>query len=767
MRTLHHVRPTWYPSRRSSHEPIHELQAHMIRGVPFFVMSALLAVVPTGVASQSGGRSGRVTAEAVRVSEAPVVDGSLDEPAWRTATPITGFVEREPVEGAPISERTEVRILMDAQALYVGAWLYDSSPDEIEVGERRRDADLEQGDYFSVILDTYRDRQNGFLFSTNPSGIEYDAQVVKEGQGGGAFQTGQTRQQAGSMGGLNVNWDGSWDVATSRDDKGWYAEMRIPFSTLRYGGGDPQTWGMNLARRIRRRNEDAFWSPVSRQYDIMRLSQGGDLQGLHVPAQRAGTVTPFVLGSAARHYDQAPVTTSYPTEVGGDAKLTFNSLTLDLTANTDFAQVEVDEQRTNLTRFPLFFPEKRPFFLENAGLFSAGTPQAADLFFTRRIGIHDGTPVPILGGGRVSGKVAGVGVGVMQIFTDRVDGVVDENSFSVARISKELPHRSRAGVIFVQRRATHDGTDYNRTYGVDGRVGLGEDFTVDWWGAKTSTPGLTGRDVGVGVLVTNGNKTWPGRYRFMRIGEDFNPEVGFLDRTGYRHIELNQERIFRFPDIAWLRETNPHITMRRYWDFSGFLVSGFTHFDEELKFTGGGRFGPELNVVQEGLKEPFEVSPGVFIPAGSYEYYVNGWDYATDPSRPISLTGRAEFGGFYDGHKNGGNVTVTYRRGETLSTSLLVDHNIVDLPEGDFTTTLTGLRVAYFFSPNVFVQSLFQYSDQADVWSANVRFAWLSTAGTGLYVVYNDSRNAFRLRELGEPITRGLIMKYTRQLTLF
>jgi hypothetical protein len=739
----------------------------MSRYALFFVTPVLLASLAPCVAAQSEGRPGRVVADAVRTSTAPVVDGSLSDEAWRAAKPITGFVEREPVEGSPISERTEVRILMDADALYVGAWLYDSSPDEIEVGERRRDADLEQGDYFSIILDTYRDRQNGFIFATNPSGIEYDAQVVKEGQGGGVSLTGQSRQQSGSIGGLNVNWDGSWDVATSRDDRGWYVEMRIPFSTLRYGGGDPQTWGMNLSRRIRRLNEDAFWSPVSRQFDIMRLSQAGDLQGLHVPTQRAGTVTPFVLGSAERHYDQAPVTTSYPTEVGGDAKLTFSSLTLDLTANTDFAQVEVDEQRTNLTRFPLFFPEKRPFFLENAGLFSAGTPQAADLFFTRRIGIHDGTPVPILGGGRISGKFAGIGVGAMQIFTDRVDGVVDENSFSVARLSKDLPHRSRVGAIFVQRRATHDGTDYNRTWGADGRLGIGENVTFDWWAARTATPGLTGHDTGLGLLLDWAGKVWPGRIRAMRIGEDFNPEVGFVDRVGYRYLEVHQERVFRFPNVSWLRETNPHVTLKRYWDFSGFLVSGLTHIDEELKFTGGGRFGPELNVNQEGLIQPFEISPGVIIPAGSYTYYVNGWDYSSDPSRPLSFTGRAEFGGFYDGQKNGGNVTVTYRRGETLSTSLLVDHNIVSLPEGDFTTTLLGLRLAYFFAPNVFVQSLFQYSDQADVWSANVRFAWLSTAGTGLYVVYNDSRNAFRLRELGEPIARGLIVKYTRQLTLF
>ena len=742
------------------------------RPVSLIALAALAAAAPLSAQqgedpARGAGTRERVTATPVRTASPPVIDGRLDDAAWAAAQPLSGFLQREPVQGEPISERTEVRLLVDDEALYVGAWLFDRAPDEIVLGERIRDADLERGDYFGIILDTYRDRQNGFIFSTNPAGIEYDAQVVKEGEGGGAFIPGQNRQQSGSMGGLNVNWDGSWRVVTSRDGEGWYAEMRIPFSTLRYASGANQAWGMNLVRRIRRRNEEAFWSPIARQYTLMRLSQAGDLQGLRVPVQRSGTVTPFVLGSAKRAYAETPASTEYPRELGGDAKLTFGSMTLDVTANTDFAQVEVDEQRTNLTRFPLFFPEKRPFFLENAGLFSAGTPQAVDLFFTRRVGIDKGTQVPILGGGRLSGKVAGLGVGVIQIFTDDVADVAQENSFTVARLTRELPNRSRLGAMFVQRRATRDGADFNRTWGVDGRAGVGDNWTLDTWAARTETPGRDGRDGAMGLLFTHTSQVWPGRFRFIQVGEDFNPEVGFVDRRGYRHIELNQERIFRFPGIPWLRESNPHATYRRYEDFDGFLETAYLHVDAELKFQGGGRFGPEFDRYQEGLKAPFQVSPGVVIPTASYTWWTNAWDYGSDPSRPFSFLGKAEFGGFYTGHKYGGNVTFTYRRGETMSSSLLVDHNIVRLPQGDFETTLLGLRLAYFFTPNVFVQSLLQYSDQADVWSANVRFAWLSTAGTGLYVVYNDSRNAERLGNLGEPIHKGLIVKYTRQITLF
>ncbi|MFL5388082.1 MAG: DUF5916 domain-containing protein, partial [Myxococcales bacterium] len=329
-------------------------------------------------------------AKAHVITQAPLINGRLDDAAWQGAEPFAGFVQRELQEGAPITERTEVRILTDGEALYIGAWLYDREPSRIVPGEKVRDVELGNSDYFAIILDTYLDRQNGFVFATTPAAVEYDGQVVKEGEGGGITQTGQTRAQSGSMGGFNLNWDGSWTVATSMDSLGWYAEFRIPFSTLRYGGGATQKWGLNFARSIRRKNEEAFWSFIPRQFNLYRLSRAGTIEGIQVPVRRVATVTPYVLGGMQRAYSlnaagRVGVDATRPGEVGADLKFGLTpSLTLDLTYNTDFAQVEVDEQRTNLTRFPLFFPEKRPFFLENAGTFSAGTPQAVELFFTRR-----------------------------------------------------------------------------------------------------------------------------------------------------------------------------------------------------------------------------------------------------------------------------------------------------------------------------------------------------------------------------------------------
>ncbi len=732
------------------------------------ILVAALTVVAGAAAAQTdapppSGTPPRPVARGTTVGVGPRVDGRLDDAAWAQAEPLTGFVQRDPREGAPATERTEVRIVSDGEALYVGAWLWDRDPGGIVPGERLRDAELTNSDYFGIILDTYLDRQNGFVFSTTPSGIEYDGQVVKEGEGGGVIQTGQRRVQSGAMGGFNLNWDGSWTVATSRDSAGWYAEFRIPFSTLRYGGGRNQQWGLNLVRGIRRRNEEAFWSPIPRQFGLMRLSLAGTLQGIDVPVRRAATITPYLLGAVRRDFRPGEAT-EWPREAGADAKLGLTpSLTLDLTYNTDFAQVEVDEQRTNLTRFPLFFPEKRPFFLENAGIFSAGTPQAADLFFTRRIGISEtGEPVPILGGARLTGRTGGLTIGLLQIFTDDVPEQTG-NSYSVARLTREIGSRSRIGLIGVGRISTEDMDDHNVTYGVDGRIGLGPAWTVDWWGAATETPGL-GRGGAFSVRAGLQTGRWMNSLRYLQVGRDFNPEVGFLSRKGYRHIESSIFRIIRTPGIPWMRQFNPHVTYRGHWGLDGAHQSTYLHVDPEFDFEGGGRLGPELNIQGETLTEPFEIADGVVLQPGRYTWAFNGWDFSTNPSAPVSVTTRLDLGGFYTGTRFGGNTTLTVRSGASFAGSLQADHNIVRLDEGDFTRTVLGVRLGYFFTPRIFFQSLMQYSNQARVVTANARFGWLNTAGTGLFVVFNEAQEADGLADWVRPQARSLTIKFTRQL---
>ena len=708
-------------------------------------------------------RGARVAA----VTQPPAIDGRLTDAAWASAPLIDGFVQREPREGRPVSERTEVRIISDGQALYVAAYLYDREPGAIVPGEKVRDVSLNNSDAFGLIFDTYLDRQNGFVFATTPAGVEYDGQVVKEGEGGGMMVSGQRRAMSGAMGGFNINWDGSWTVATSSDSLGWYAEFRIPFSTLRYGAGSEQTWGVNFMRRIRRNNEDAYWTFIPRQFNLYRLSRAGTLEVSQLPTRRLATVTPYVLSSTNRDFATQPGARTQ-SDWGLDAKYGLTpSLTLDLTYNTDFAQVEVDEQRTNLTRFPLFFPEKRPFFLENAGIFSAGTPQAVDLFFTRRIGIDSlGSPVPILGGGRVSGRVGGFTVGALQIVTDEVAGVQPANSYSVARVTRELGTRSRVGAIAVQRLAIDSTSNRNGTYGLDARFGLGERWTLDAWGAATETPALSGDDHAFSARGNYSTAKWNNTARVVRVGAAFNPEVGFLNRTGgYEFYELSFMRIARNQRLAWLKQWNPHASFRGYYQPDGYWQSGQVHVDlTEVEFADGGRFGPELNIYHEGLQTPFEIAEGIVLPAGSYDYATLGLDWDTDPSAPLSLAMRGDFGPFYNGTRRGGSAALTARHGASLSSSLTLDHNDVKLDQGDFTRQLIGARVSYFFTPRLFLQSLTQYSSQARIWTANARLGWLGTAGTGLFVVFNDGEEADGFFNWRGPRSRSLVIKYARQL---
>ena len=706
------------------------------------------------------------TAVAPVVLQKPTVDGRLDDPVWQTVAPLDGFVQRELHEGQPVTERTEVRILSDGEAIYVGAWMFDRQPQGIVPGEKIRDVALENSDYVALIFDTYMDRQNGFVFATTPAAIEYDGQVAKEGEGGGVQQTNQTRAAAGSMGGFNINWDGNWTVRTSIDSLGWYAEFRIPYSTLRYAKGERQSWGLNISRGIRRRNEDAYWSFVPRQFNIYRLSRAGTLELSRIPTQRLAVVTPYVLSGTERNFAISS-TTKQNNQAGADLKYGVTpGLTLDLTYTTDFAQVEVDEQRTNLTRFPLFFPEKRPFFLENAGSFSAGTPQAVDLFFSRRIGIDTlGRPVPIEGGGRLSGRVAGLTVGALGIVTKTVPGIQPSNAYSVTRITRELSKRSRLGVIAVNRTAIDSGASHNTTYAVDGRIGVGEAWTVDGWGAKTATPNRTGDDFGYSVRGAYQTANSSHSVRVIQVGPDFNPEVGFLNRNGgYRYYELLLMRLVRNPSLHWLKEWNPHVSLRNYYLPDGYFSSGWLHIDlTEVTFADAGRFGPELNFYHEGLRQPFAISSNVTLPVGDYDYPSLGLDWQTDPSSPFSVVVRGDFGPFYNGRRNGGQTTFTLRHGATISTSLLVDYNKVHLAQGEFERKLIGTRVAYFFTPRIFVQSLMQYSNQAQAFSANARFGWLSTAGTGLFIVLNDGEQADGFFSWRQPQSRSLIVKYARQ----
>ena len=731
--------------------------------------------------AQTSGTQGKPSTIATSVTEAPIVDGRPTDGVWSAAEVVSGFTQSEPMEGSPVSERTEVRIIYDEDALYIAAWLYDRDPAAMVVGETRRDASLQNTDAFLFVLDTYRDGQNGFVFGTTPSGIEYDGQVSNEGQGGGA---GGTRQQSGTGAGFNLNWDGTWQVATSQDDDGWYAEFRIPFSTLRYRAGGAQEWGVNFARNIRRNNEESFWAPVPRQFTLFRVSLAGTLSGFEAPSKKIFTVSPFLVADAFKDYSLG-TSAEYETEIGGDAKIGLTqSLTLDLTLNTDFAQAEVDDQQVNLTRFPLFFPEKRAFFLENAGSFAVGTPRSTELFFSRRIGLSEGSVVPILGGARLTGKVGGLQVALLNIqandFNQPTAGeqfpegdtkpVVPSNNFGVLRVFQEFANRTRLGGIFVSRLNTEDTNDYNLTYGVDGSVGVGQDLTFNGWASATSTP-----DVSSGEYAFSGGgryetRDWVTTAGYTEVGAEFNPEVGFLTRDEYRSLTARVQRNIRFDDVDWFRELRPHISYRQFWDLDGFSETYLVHIDSHFEFSNGAFFQlPAANFIGEGLQEPFEIREGIVIPAGSYNNFDWGFAFNTDRSARVFLDGRIDWGGFFSGRRIGTTSTLNYRYEDRFVASFRVAYFDVNLPEGDFVTSVLAVKGTYSFTPSIFFSATLQYDDEAEDLGANFRFAWLNRAGTGLYIVYNDTSQWGTFERTGIPrgaLQRQFVIKFSKMFDI-
>jgi hypothetical protein len=748
------------PRFRSSHRCGRTLPAAVS------VLALAVASVPPAGAAASDAAATRPTAVAVRVAEAPTLDGDvLDDPVWAHAQPIDTFWQTTPDDGLPASERTEVRIVYTDTTLYFGIICYDREPGSILASDSRRDASLENTDSVQIVLDTFRDGQNGFVFGTNPAGIEYDGQVAREGQGGDG---GPGRQQRGAGGGFNLNWDGAWEVRTRISEIGWSAEFAIPFRTLRYRSGE-DTWGLNIQRNIRRRNETAFWARLDRQYNLYRLVDAGLLTGLAVPPQRNLKLSPYALGSAT---DEQGARARGDADFGADAKWSLTpSLTLDLTVNTDFAQVEVDEEQINLDRFNLFFPEKRPFFLENAGLFAVGLPSEVELFFSRRIGISgDGTVIPIRGGARLTGKAGGINVGLLNMQTGSAAGeeIVPAANFTVARVSRDLRNRSSVGALFTGRRATGSHAapgDRGETYAVDARFGIGRRGTVQGFAARTSAPGASGRQHAYSLggrwesegLRVNGT--------FTEVGDGFDPQVGFLARRDFRNVDLGLFRTIRLgANPARLLEIRPHTSYRAYWTLGGFQETGFWHIDSHWAWRAGHEIHTGMNITREGVVDAFEIYPGIVVPPGVYDHHEAMIVAFTRRAAPVSVESRVNAGGFFGGSRVSPSVTLTARAGDAFNTSVSWNRNDVALPWGRFVTNLVRTRVSYSFTPRVYVQGLLQYNDRAQIWSSNLRFGWLQSSNTGLFVVFNDVQDLDDLST--RRVGRSLVVKFSRLFDL-
>ena len=713
----------------------------------------------------------------------PVVDGKVNDESWIGVEPYTNFIQTDPIEGAPASERTEVRVLFDRSNLYIGVIAFDSEPGKIVVTQSRRDADITESDAIIVVLDTFNDNQNAFVFGTNPLGIEYDGQVAGEGQTSAISQnqSGTGGSQRGGVSSFNANWDGDWVVKSSITDRGWETEIAIPFKTLRYPTGTNKTWGFNVKRNIRRKNEQVFLSPVTRGFDIFRVSSAAKLTGLNLPARRDIKLIPYVLGSANKDYTFSTDQQDNDGRAGLDVKWGVRpNLTADFTVNTDFAQVEADEEQVNLTRFDLFFPEKRPFFLENASVFQFGAAQQAELFFSRRIGLSatgaSGVPIDIYGGGRLSGKIGGYNIGILNMQTE---GALDSrtnrlltpgNNFGVVRVQREVG-RSNFGGIFVNREGTgqysFDG-DYNRAYGIDAALQVSTNSKLFTYFARTDSPEAKGgSDYSGRVFYNFTNNLWQVSSGLTQVGDFFNPEVGYLPRRGYRRPEFRaffQPQPKRWP---WIRRISPHVSYNAYVGLHDNEIqtsNGHYHFFE-IQPARGGRFGTFVEVLQDRPVTPFVVFNAggnrVVIPPGFYTWHTIANEYQSDPSASISGTVRTRNGTFYDGDFWSFESTLALRAGARFQTTVGYTRQDIELPYGQFHTDLVPFKVTYAFTTLANIQALVQYNNQTSQVSSNIRLAVLNRSGTGLFVVYNDRRETTDFNPI-ETLGRSFVVKYTR-----
>lgn len=695
---------------------------------------ALVCYVP--LQSQEPPKSTLPAYYATVLEEDPVVDGEvINDPVWQMIPAITDLIQIRPNYGALVSEKTEVRIAYSSTTFYVSVVCYDTDAKGIVVSDSRRDADLNDEDSFLFIIDTYHDRQNGFLFGTNAQGMEYDAQIDNEGKG----NFNANRQQGGVIGGTNINWDATWKVRSQLGDYGWSAEFAIPFRSLRFAPGENKTWGLNFQRNISKNTETAYWTSLPLGFDMKRLSLAGSLNGLNLRNPGNLKLIPYVLGQHVN--DKAMDGNETNFDAGADIKYSVTpSLTLDLTYNTDFAQVEVDDQQVNLDRFNLFFPEKRAFFLENAGQFGVGSPGEVDLFFSRRIGIgENGSLVPIIGGGRLSGKVGQTNIGFLSMFTDDVaEADIEKNNFTVARVNHNFGGtRSSLGGIFVNRAGLGEmDDDYNRVYAMDGKWGIGNKATINGFVAKSVTPGIDNGDHAFKLL---GNYEWGGwniNAGYTEVGEGFNPEVGFLQRTAFKKPEFLVFKAHRFKDAGKLLEIRPHVSYRGYWNFDDQLITSFLHVDNHWVLKSGFEIHTGINFTAEQVFEEFTISD-VPVPVGYYNNEELQLVITTNPNTALSFDTRTIIGGYFNGHQITNSGTAKYRIGDRFNSSLTMSHSDIQLATGNLTALVGGLRLAYSFTPRIFLQSLIQRNNVSNITSVNARFGWLQNANTGLFVVFN------------------------------
>ena len=717
---------------------------------------------------------GRATIRAVRLSEGIRLDGNLDEEVYRTVPPITDYVQNVPDVGQPATERTETWVLFDGSNLYIAARCYDSAPSsEWVADEMRRDSrQLRQNDTFGLMLDTFYDRRNGLTFYTNPLGAIADFETTNEGN-------------------PNSDWNPVWDVRTGRFDGGWTVEMEIPFKSLKYPAGVAQVWGIQLRRVVRRKNE---WNYITRvplsaaggqgSGGIFRVSAAATLTSLEVPAgSNTLEIKPYAIGGVTTDRMADPVVDNDRSgDFGLDVKYgVTQNLTADFTYNTDFAQVEVDEQQVNLTRFSLFFPEKREFFLEGRGIYDFGRSGgfgggggggfgrglAPTLFFSRQIGLQRGQVVPILGGGRLTGKAGAFSIGALNMQTDdeTVSGARSTN-FTVLRVKRDLLRRSSVGMIYTGRSVSLVGDGASHAYGMDANFAFFENVNFNGYFAKTHTPDSTGKDTSYQARFNYAADRWGVEVDHLLVEDNFVPEVGFVRRDDFRRTFVSG----RFSPRPAAIESVRRFVFQTSLDYTltadtNVLETRQNQLRVATEFENSDQLRVDLTRSYELLEDLFEIADGVAIPVGGYTFSDVSLSYQLGAQRRTSGSFSVQRGAFFSG-----DITaVGFTRGRLVLTPQLsvepgISINWVDLPEGSFTTNLVTTRVNYTFTPRMFFSGLLQYNSSNDTLTSNLRLRWEYQPGSELFVVYTEDRDTATLdpRRFSQTRNHGFVVKFNK-----
>ncbi|GBE29137.1 hypothetical protein BMS3Bbin04_00147 [bacterium BMS3Bbin04] len=678
------------------------------------------------------------------------LDGILDEPAWRDAGFISNLTQQDPHPGEPTQFQTEVMLLVDDENLYVGVTCFDPDPSLIAVHTMQRDGNLYGDETISLVLDTFGDRRRGYFFQVNAVGARLDGLISGSGD-------------------VSNDWDGIWDVRTRRTPDGWTAEIRIPAQTLRFTPG-AASWGFNIQRRVARDRVTMRWAGATLDAQLEDLSRAGRLKGITGLKQGKGlSVSPY--GLVRREADLMEDHSSVQGDGGLDVMYNLTSdLTAVLTINSDFAETDVDNRQVNLTRFPLFFPEKRAFFVEGSNLFTFGSGTGHDFipFFSRRVGLFNGQQIPLLGGAKVLGQAGKVSLAALDASTGDAPETASTNLFA-GRIAYDVSDQLTVGTIFTN--GDPDGVHDNTLLGVDARwqtssFHRNKNLSVGGWAAYTDGDIPDGRKTGWGLKLDYPNDLWDVYAIYKEFGDALDPALGFLPRPGTRWYQGGGAYQPR-PDggfFDWVRQFyfETYFTYvedldqrAESWRLFTAPFNAQTESGEHLEANVAPQF--------ERLDEPFEIAEGVVIPAGDYQFNRYRVEAQTSRHRPWRVGSTVWFGEFYTGTLTQWESFASYTTlGGHLRLELQSEHNYGQLPEGNFTQDLWQLDMAYAFTPDLILSSYTQYDSESRNLGTNTRLRWTFRPGDDLYIVWNNgweqpigNRNQFAF----EPASNQIVVK--------